>query len=278
MRIISWNVRSGGGNRIERIVTSLGHRCPDIVALQEIRPAKVDDFRERLQQIGLCFFADSFPRCGTSKLKAGRQNGELVASRWPVEQLASTSFGIPWSEKVLSVRVGSPWGDVEIHNVHVPNGSEHGRTKVETFEAIYRRLACNARHHRLLCGDFNSPQDEMKTGELITWGQVMRKNGQYAIPNRKWDGVSDERWDLAERSVLEGLRRYDLRDAYRMVNGYQKKAHSYVTKNRDKVTRRRFDHILASASLRVVECQYLLGLLRLSDHAPIEAVFKPSRQ
>lgn len=275
MRLISWNVKLGGGSRIEKQVKALCARKPDVIALQEVTPKTVGDFRRLFEKTELKHIADSFPRCNSNQLKSGRQFGELIASRWELEQIASTEFGAPWSEKVLSVVIAAPRGDVEIHTVHVPNGSQHGRIKIEMFGAIYKRLACNTRCHRILCGDFNSPQEETPEGRLITWGQRENAAGRFVIGKGCWDGVTEERWDLAERSVLEGLRRYDLNDVFRSKHGYRKKASSFYTNNRGRSVGRRFDHIFASSSLNIVECEYLQHLRRLSDHAPMEAVFQP---
>ncbi len=83
----------------------------------------------------------------------------------------------------------------------------------------------------------------------------------------------EECWDMAERQVLQGLRRYDLTDSFRLKHGYRREAFSHYTNNRGTRKGRRFDHIFASGRLRVVECEYLQEPHGLSDHAPIEAVF-----
>ncbi|MBI3878492.1 MAG: endonuclease/exonuclease/phosphatase family protein [Verrucomicrobia bacterium] len=273
MRLISWNTNRSARDRIEKQVKVLCARKPDVLALQEVTPKAAEIFREQLERMGWKHIVDSFPRRGSGRLKNGRQYGELIASQWKLKQIASTEFGVPWPEKVLSVVIKTELGDVEIHSVHVPNGSEHGRVKTDTFEAIYKRLARNPRRHRILCGDFNSPQEETPDGQLITWGQNKNADGRFVIGKRKWDGITDERWDLAERCVLEGLRRYDLNDVFRSKHGYRKKAFSFFTNNRGRRVGRRFDHIFASSALKIVACEYLQQLRRLSDHAPMEAVF-----
>jgi exonuclease III len=277
MRLISWNIKWGGGDRIKKQVEALCARNPDVIALQEIIPQTVDIFRREFKQTKLKHIIDSFPQVGRNRLKKGRQFGELIASRWELEKITSPKFRAPWPEKILSVNVYAPQDIIEINTVHLPNGSNHGWTKIEMFEAIYKRLACNVRHHRILCGDFNSPEEETTAGQIRTSGQVTKAFGRYIITKKYRDKQGrvfpEERWDLGERSVLEGLRRYDLSDVFRSKHGYSKKAFShYIHNNRN--NGRRFDHILASSSLKIIECEYLQRLLRLSDHAPIEAVFK----
>ncbi|MDQ6631085.1 MAG: hypothetical protein M3Y82_04915, partial [Verrucomicrobiota bacterium] len=194
---------------------------------------------------------------------------------WELEQVSSTEFNGPWPEKVLSVTVNTSQGTIEIHTVHFPNGSNHGWTKIDMFEAIYTMLACNAKDHRILCGDFNSPLDETTDGQIRTFGQVTKApDGRYIITKKY------ERWDMGERNVMEGLRRYDLQDVFRSIHGYKKEAFSHYTNNRGNRIGRRFDHIFASDSLNVVKCEYLnrLRCPELSDHAPIEAVFNPNQR
>ena len=131
MRVISWNIRAVGGNRKAKLVQAVIARNPDVVTFQEVTPGKsVKSFRDLFRKTKLAHFADSFPRCNAGKLTGCRRYGELVASRWPLEQIASTSFGAPWAEKVLSVDLKSPHGKVELHSVHLPNGSQNGWDKI----------------------------------------------------------------------------------------------------------------------------------------------------
>ena len=221
IRLISWNVGRPGAKRIELQVAALCSRKPEVIALQEVTPKAAEVFRQQFKKEGFENVADSFPRCGKKDLRRGRQFGELIASKFKLEQLSSAKSGVRWHEKILSVVLATDCGDVEIHTVHVPNGSNHGRNKIETFEAIYKRLAVTTNCHRILCGDFNTPQEETSDGQIITWGQTKNAAGAFVIGKGCWDGVSSERWDLAERNVLEGLKRYDLSDLFRKLHGYR---------------------------------------------------------
>lgn len=88
-----------------------------------------------------------------------------------------------------------------------------------------------------------------------------------------------ERWDAAERSLFEGLARWDLRDCFRALHGYDRQDSSWVlhTRSRRK-SAFRLDHVLASASLGLVHCGYVHEWREsgLSDHSAIEAVFDPA--
>jgi exonuclease III len=137
-------------------------------------------------------------------------------------------------------------------------------TKVETCEALYVALARDTDRHRILCGDFNTPRLETTEGEVITFAE----NHPEHI----------ERWDAAERSVIAGLAEWDLSDAFRALNGYERRDVSWIfnTRARRKAGHR-LDHVLASASLRPTWCDYQHGWRDdgLSDHSAIEAIFEP---
>jgi hypothetical protein len=62
-----------------------------------------------------------------------------------------------------------------MHTTHIPPGVTNGWTKIEMLAGVYRELAHPSVIPRMLCGDFNTPQLELPTGEVMTWGQ--RING-----------------------------------------------------------------------------------------------------
>jgi exonuclease III len=272
MRLISWNVQ-GRVRTLPEQLTALAERQPDLIALQEVRKSTIAPWRDGLQAMGLPFVTESV----SFALGQGRKYGVLTASRWPIEPLPW--MRMPYLERVLPVQVASPWGAMELHNAHVPNGENHGWIKIETCEGIYERLARVSDIPRILCGDFNSPQQEQADGYLVTWGQDVLPDGRAAV----WGTWEDKagrvdtgmRWDRAERLVLTGLVAYDLVDVYRACNGYAAQGHSWRWSGQGKEIRRRFDHIFAPRSLNVVTCDYLevFRTRGFSDHAPIEARF-----
>jgi exonuclease III len=192
----------------------------------------------------------------------------LSASRFPITPLDPTEFKVPWPECVLSAMVHLPGKDVELHNVHIPPGS-NGWTKIEMFEGIYKRLACRSEFARILCGDFNSPQAEYSDGSVVTWGQRIKKDGSIKVEK------GHNRWGSGERSVLVGLSEYDLIDVFRSLNGYEVDEKSWFMMRKGVEFSRRFDHVFASRSLGWINCEYLHGLRKkgLSDHSPIVVEF-----
>jgi exonuclease III len=267
LRLISWNI-AGRVQCNPQQVALLGQRQPDLVALQEVRANASKKLFSLFSELGLVHLLDNTEEAE----QYGRVYGELVASRWPLSRLPDPIAGNPFPERVLSLMVASPWGQIELHIAHIVPGVSNGWKKIEMFEHLYQQLARGCELPRILCGDFNSPQAETPEGRLITWGERIGKNGEITIAR------GDERWDAGERSVLKGLAEHDLPDVFRGVNGYGVEAYSWFSKrNGEWVSKRRFDHIFASERLNQISCEYLMeGIERgLSDHAAIEAVFEP---
>ncbi len=73
---------------------------------------------------------------------------------------------------------------------------------------------------RILTGDFNSPKLELDTGEIITWGQKIDASGKPRLSvNPKWKHqCTGERWDSAERNIIENHKTLGLQDAFRIKN------------------------------------------------------------
>lgn len=198
----------------------------------------------------------------------------LTASRWPIKTVVKPSeFEVPYLERVLAVVIDLEGEPLELINTHVPDGSGHGWRKVEHFEGLYRYVARTwspSHSPRLLCGDFNSPRLELSDGTVYTWAQTE----QGRLRTRR-----GQRWDAAERSVILGLKAFDLHDAYRTRHGYGAgtEAVSWAARRGGREFGRRLDHIFASEPLRLRDCGYLeewrQGEDRLSDHAPIWAEF-----
>lgn len=255
MRLISWNV-AGRSVKLADQAAALARQEADLVCLQEIRATSLPRWRAALEAMGLDQIADSSAFIGDRRFFC------VTASRW--EQTELPAIPAPHPERTLSLVLETPHGQLELHNTHIPPAQSRGFVKVETCEAIFDRLARPCDRHRVLCGDFNTPKLETSEGELITFAANHPEHLQ--------------RWDAAERSLLEGLAEWDLADCFRALNGYDRQDVSWVfhTRSRRKAGHR-LDHVLASASLRPVYCDYIHGWREagLSDHSAIEAVFEP---
>jgi exonuclease III len=121
MRVISWNVQ-GRTKALPEQLKALVERQPDLVALQEVHGRTVAQWRAGLQQHGLAYSAESVTCAQTH----GRKYGLLIASRGPTTQLPWIE--LPYQERVLSVQIATPWGNIELHNAHVPNSDKRARS------------------------------------------------------------------------------------------------------------------------------------------------------
>jgi exonuclease III len=255
MKLLSWNV-AGRTALLPEQTAAVARRGPDLVALQEVRASTLPRWTAALAKHGLEHVLDS----GEFRSK---RLFNLTASRWPL--IATVAVPGPQPERIHSVIVETPHGLLDLHNAHIPPAPSNGLIKVETLEALYERLARPADRHRILCGDLNLPRRETVHGEVET----------FADNHPEWL----ERWDAAERSIICGLAEWDLVDVFRLLNGYDRTDVSWVfhTRARRKAAHR-LDHILASASLNPVWCDYEHGWREagLSDHSAMEAIFEPS--
>lgn len=255
MQLLTWNVAGRVAN-LDRQAAAVDRFESDLVCLQEVRPSTLPRWRTACERMGLGHVIDS------AELRGGRQLFCLTASRWELTALPAVPG--PYPERVLSVVAETPSGQLELHNAHIPPAMRNGMVKAETLEALYGRLARPCTRHRVLCGDFNLPQFETTEGEIITFAADHSEQ--------------IERWDAAERCLLEGLREWDLRDCFRQLNGWERRDVSWVFHTRAaRKAAHRLDHILASAEMRVRACDYHHEWREagLSDHSGMYAVFDP---
>jgi exonuclease III len=198
----------------------------------------------------------------------------LLASRFPLKVADPQLVSVPWQERLLSATVSTPSGAIEVCTIYVPTGSGNGPVKVETLEGLYDHLAKEAHHHRILCGDFNTPQRELESGEVVTFGQRIRSDGTVRTRSRV-HGTDGRRWDEAERNVIRGLEKFDLPDVFRSVHGFGRKEASWFSFGGKKKRGFRLDHIFASRRLRPSEIYYDHAPRKdnLSDHSPLIASF-----
>jgi exonuclease III len=189
-----------------------------------------------------------------------RRYFNLVASRYALEPLPHLDLAFP-ERYVAAVALVGCGREIELHNAHAPPGSTRGLIKIELFQKLHARLACNASRPRILCGDFNTPKSEATDGTVEFWGDSHPRHAK--------------EWNESERSVICGLTEHDLPDVFRTLNGYTARDASWVMRRGGTEVGRRYDHIFASVSLRPTCCRYLHELRNagLSDHAPILADF-----
>jgi exonuclease III len=147
MRIVTWNIRAGGGRRVKQIASHIERWHPDIAVLTEFRATPPS-----------CRLADALAAQGLahqrSALDAWRSsaNGLLVAARWPLRPIALRRRPEE-RERWLCVRVEAP-EPFALGAMHVPNRVS-GRK--DAFHAAVLDLARRWRGGpALLTGDTNS--------------------------------------------------------------------------------------------------------------------------
>ena len=157
LRVLTWNI-AGRSNRVSAQVDAIQSIDPDVIALQEVTHRSLGALLDGLVGLGFQYSVDSFQFVqDAEKLVGPRRYGELISSRLPLRPIPPGEFDIPWPERVLSCWLCQGEDMIEFHTTYVPPGSTNGWIKIETFEGIYRRLARDEPHARILCGDFNSP-------------------------------------------------------------------------------------------------------------------------
>ena len=275
-KVLSLNV-TDGGRRVQTLVAdALGSLAPDLATLQEVRTDTVASWRSAVEREGF-HVADTFDLARQHDVpdpSRFRTDGLLITSRWPLQALAPTRWDLPWPERLLSARVDHPRGPIELHTAHVPNAStgitlyrkgehERGRErlmkKLETFEGVYRALTASPTAARILTGDFNTPHSERPDGSVGYW--------QHSCPAALRPELA-QRWNAAERSVIEGLREHGFADAYRTLHGPNTDAFSW--EHGSSGNRYRYDHVFASTELTPTASDYLHEFrLNSSHHAAI---------
>jgi endonuclease/exonuclease/phosphatase family metal-dependent hydrolase len=227
---------------------------PDVVCLQEVTKASAPLWVEALRAGGLAhvLLADI-----AARRDARRPLGVLTAAREAISEVPVA--GLPWPERVLSVRRG---GD-EIVNVHSPVSPSPGLAKVLTHEALFEHLAARAGHPRIVCGDFNTPRSEKPDRTIWTFARTQ---------HGKLRQERGERWDAAELALLRGLEQHGFRDAYRELHGWDPKNPSWEWPRWGGGYR--LDHLVVSDDVRVARVEYRHEWrreLRLSDHSALVA-------
>jgi exonuclease III len=147
MRIVAWNIRAGGGTRVDAIARQLAGWAPDVVALSEFRATPPS-----ARLAGLVAATGLTHQRTTSNPSTPGLNALLVASRWPLRTVRLR--GAPTEPcRWLLVRVAAPV-PFTLGAMHVPN-----RVTGRKYPFLDAVLGCMHRWRlgpALLVGDTNS--------------------------------------------------------------------------------------------------------------------------
>ena len=156
MRILSWNILHGGGSRRQAIGEAITTLAPDVALLQEVRVwdgRGPDPLREGLADGGL--------EAQVASPVVGRENGLLIASRWPFQgtPLAQVpgqpvhmlQAELPWPKSDAGITEEEEGDNLRVVAVHFPQKE----AQVPLFEALLALPEPWRRGPSLLMGDFN---------------------------------------------------------------------------------------------------------------------------
>jgi len=141
MRLLAWNIRAGGGTRIEAIAAALARHDAELLVLSEYRNGVAGGrLRAALAALGYRWQCKKEPPAGA--------NGVLIAARRRFRELGPVSTGVaePW--RMLEVAVGR----LCVTGIYMPNL----RAKVPYWETMIASLATRAGDLALAVGDFNT--------------------------------------------------------------------------------------------------------------------------
>ncbi len=114
LRLVAWNIRAGGGKRVDGIVAQLLRWQADVVALCEFRGSEPSlRLAHALKQAGLVHQAHTLNDANVI------ENRLLIAARWSIERLRLEHAPDP-SGRWLATRVAAP-RPFTLIGVHVPN-------------------------------------------------------------------------------------------------------------------------------------------------------------
>ena len=140
-RLLSWNIRHGGGARTESIAGAISSHNPDIVVLSEFRN---NQFGARLLEC----FADMGLGHQRSGHMAPPANTVSMAARFPLTPLPGAGRLGEWSHRVVAVRCG----DIRLAGLYLPNL----KAKLPLLEYLVTLPRAYLKEPTLLVGDLNS--------------------------------------------------------------------------------------------------------------------------
>lgn len=282
LRVLSWNVNKSSNRegRVDDQLAFLEDCAVDVVLLQEVRYGSENKWLHRweegLAEMGLgeqvhsCDWAAELADSDVPPHSdIGHDNGHITAvntdwelTRQPqtirdhIEKYDQSYYSTHFPEKILVSTLDTGAEEIELWNVRAVPGNGWGEEKVKILETVYDRLTLNEDGVRVLAGDFNTPDRELRDGQAIPFG---------------YDASSgfSERKVRAEQNILKGLGHVGMLDVFREQHGYRD-----VDVLETSWNTKRFDHIIASEELTPTSCQYKQAGEDHSDHLPIIAEFE----
>lgn len=141
MRLVTWNIRAGGGTRLPRIAEALAVHHADVLVLTEYRSGEAGQrLRAVLRDQGYLWLSPVEP--------PGIRNGVLIASRTRPGSIAHVTEHVPEPWRMLTVTIDR----VRVFGIYMPNL----KAKIPYWEALIDASRPHSGRHALAIGDFNT--------------------------------------------------------------------------------------------------------------------------
>jgi exodeoxyribonuclease III len=161
MLVATWNINSVR-MRLDRLLTWLEHRKPDIVCLQETKVVNEDFPAGPLNEVGY--------HCLVHGQKS--YNGVAVLTRRPARDVVHSFPGDPDTQcRLLACQIDT----MRVVNIYAPNGGEVGSDKYAYKLEWYARLrsyldaSATPEEAILVCGDFNVAPEDRDVWDPEVW-------------------------------------------------------------------------------------------------------------
>jgi exonuclease III len=145
-RVLAWNIRAGGGTRVDAIAAQIARWAPDVVALSEFRGTEPS-----VRLAGMLAARGLVHQITSASPREPNVNALLVASRWPLGRVRMSCAPIDCRWVLAAVAAPAPFA---VGAMHVPNRVS-GR-KYPFLDAVLEVARRWRRGPALLTGDTNS--------------------------------------------------------------------------------------------------------------------------
>jgi exonuclease III len=141
LRVLTWNIRAGGGTRLVRIAQAIAAHEADVLVLTEYRSGEAGQrLRTVLRDLGYGWLSPVEP--------PGIRNGVLIAARTKPRLATHVTEHVPEPWRMLAVTIGG----IRLFGVYMPNL----KAKIPYWEALIEASTPHSGGRALALGDFNT--------------------------------------------------------------------------------------------------------------------------
>ena len=184
IKILNWNIQSGGGSRIDRILSELTKDNPDVIVISEFKNNKKGDkIKKLLEQVEFKYIIHNEDKDKTNV------NSVLIASKYEIKESNIPQF----DKRHLFI-------PVQIKNINLIGVfCNNDNTTRECINHIIKFSEDIIKAQTIIIGDFNAgprgsnPErytgltELVKKGFVDCWRRISKKNYEwsYSLGNRK---------------------------------------------------------------------------------------------